>query len=370
MKILSKQDLYDILYGCTILGTGGGGGLDEGLELIDKALAQGKEFKLVSFDEVDDEALIGTPYMCGAISPETEEERKKYAGLPRIEDHSALKAIEAMEDYFKEEFYGVVSTELGGGNTAVAFYAGAMLDKYIIDADPAGRSVPELQHSTYFINDLPIYPISVANDFGDVAVFKEVVNDFRAEALVRALAVVSKNHVSVVDHPARAKDLKSAMINGAITYAHEIGKAYRLAKENDEDIAKKVTEAGKGVVRFKGKVTDFNYKTEDGFTYGEVYIEGTGEYAGNTYKTWFKNEHIFSWLNDEVDVTVPDLICMISEDTKEPVTNPNYEKGMNVAVFALPAPKEWTTERGLEVFGPMSFGREDLEFVPIEKKFK
>lgn len=369
MKKLSRQDLYDILYGCTILGTGGGGGLQEGIDLIDKALDKGKEFKLVSFDEVDGEALIGTPYMCGAISPETEEERKKYADLPIIEDHSALKAVEAMEDYFKEKLYGVVSTELGGGNTAIAFYAGAMLDKYIIDADPAGRSVPELQHSTYFINDLPIYPISVANEFGDVAVFKEVVNDFRAEALVRALAVVSKNQVSVVDHPARAKDLKNAMINGAISYAMEIGKAYRTAKDNNEDVAEKIVEAGNGVVRFKGRVEDFDYKTEDGFTIGVVTIKGTGEYENSTYKTWFKNEHIFSWLNDEIDVTVPDLICMIDEDTKEPVTNPNYKIGMNVAVFALPAPKEWTTERGLEVFGPKSFGK-DYEFVSIEKKFK
>lgn len=369
MKELNRQDLYDILYGCTILGTGGGGGLQEGLDLIDKALEKGKKFKLVSFDEVDDEALIGTPYMCGAISPETEEERKKYADFPRIEDHSALKAIEALEDYFEESLYGVVSTELGGGNTAVAFYAGAMLDKYIIDADPAGRSVPELQHSTYFVNGLPIYPFSVATDFGDVAIFKEVVNDFRAEALVRALAVVSKNKVSVVDHPGRAKDLKNVLINGAISYALEIGKAYRLAKEQNMDIALKVSEAGQGIMRFKGQVKDFKYKTEDGFTVGEVIIEGSGEYAGNTYKTWFKNEHIFSWLNDEIDVTVPDLICIINEDSKEPVTNPNYEKGMKVAVFALPAPKEWTTPIGLEVFGPRSFGK-NIDYIPIQKKFK
>lgn len=46
MKILSRQDLTDILYGCAILGTGGGGELDEGLQYIDSALAQGKAFRL------------------------------------------------------------------------------------------------------------------------------------------------------------------------------------------------------------------------------------------------------------------------------------------------------------------------------------
>jgi len=47
MKKLTKQDLYDILYGCTILGTGGGGDLKEGISVIDKTLDAGKEFKLI-----------------------------------------------------------------------------------------------------------------------------------------------------------------------------------------------------------------------------------------------------------------------------------------------------------------------------------
>ena len=33
-----------------------------------------------------------------------------------------------------KEFQGVISTELGGANTAIAFYTAAMLGKYIIDA--------------------------------------------------------------------------------------------------------------------------------------------------------------------------------------------------------------------------------------------
>ena len=38
MKVLSILDLKDILVGCTILGTGGGGSLDEGLEAVRKCL--------------------------------------------------------------------------------------------------------------------------------------------------------------------------------------------------------------------------------------------------------------------------------------------------------------------------------------------
>lgn len=53
MRVLNRKDLMNILYGCAILGTGGGGTMEEGVELIDEALAAGKEFRLASFDELE-----------------------------------------------------------------------------------------------------------------------------------------------------------------------------------------------------------------------------------------------------------------------------------------------------------------------------
>ena len=46
MRILNKQELYDIVYGAAIYGTGGGGSLAAGLALIDDALTDGKTFQL------------------------------------------------------------------------------------------------------------------------------------------------------------------------------------------------------------------------------------------------------------------------------------------------------------------------------------
>ena len=39
MKKLSKQDIIDILYGCTVLGTGGGGSLEKGLAMLQYHMA-------------------------------------------------------------------------------------------------------------------------------------------------------------------------------------------------------------------------------------------------------------------------------------------------------------------------------------------
>jgi len=52
----------------------------------------------------------------------------------------------------------------------------------------------------------------------------------------------------------------------------------------------------------------------------------------------------------------------------EPVTNPDFKPGLRVSVIGLPAPKEWRTERGLEIFGPKSFGF-DVAYQPIENRY-
>ncbi len=364
---LSQHDLEDILYGCTILGTGGGGSLKKGLELINKALALGKRFRLADFKDVSDDAWIATPYMCGSISPITAELEAQYADLPRLEEPLPYLAFKAMEEYLGKSFYGVLSTELGGGNTAEAFYVAAMLDKPMIDADPAGRSVPELQHSTYYLYGLPIHPLACANQFGDVIILPKVVNDLRAETLVRAMAVASKNSIGVADHPAQAKVLRGAVILGAISYAWKIGRLFREAREKGISASRHIANTANGFFLFRGKVNRFDYDTVEGFTVGDVYIDGEGEYAGQQYHLWFKNEHIIAWRDGQVDVSVPDLICVFDEHSNEPNLNPYFSEEMLVSVLGLPAPAEWRSQRGLEIFGPRHFGF-DISYEPVEER--
>ncbi len=361
MRILSREDLSNILYGCAILGTGGGGSLEEGFEMIDEAIAAGKKFRLVSFDELKPDDMIGTPYACGAISPLTEEEIKKYARLKETEESFYILCMRQLERFLGKEVVAVISTELGGSNTATALYVGAMTDRCIVDGDPAGRSVPALQHSTYFLKGVPMCPMSVMNRFGEGAVFTNVFDDERGEDLVRALAVVSQNTIAVMDHVNTARVLKDAVIRGAISYAESIGKAFLSAKAAGGDYVQAVTKAGGGKPMFEGCVTGSSYETRDGYTYGDTFIAGTGAYEGHELHIWYQNENIISWLDGKPFVTVPDLICVFDLDEAMPQLNPFARVGEQTAVIALPAPAEWTTERGLEVFGPRSFGY-DMDF--------
>ncbi|MCL2699112.1 MAG: DUF917 domain-containing protein [Defluviitaleaceae bacterium] len=360
MRELDKQALYDILNGCAIAGTGGGGSPAAGIALIDRALADGRVFRLASLAELPDDGLIGVPYCCGAL---TEQKENPLAHLTELPEPHGVLAARAMERYMDYEFDGFMSTELGGANTAQAFYTAAVMGRPIADADPAGRSVPELQHSTFFLHDIPIAPMAVADAYGNSAVFDRVTSDERAEHWARALAVVSNNTVGVLDHTALVRDIRGAVIEGAITFAEKLGAALRTAKESKTNPADAVIKAGRGKRLFDGEVTAAEFEDRDGFTFGTIILKGIGNYLGHEYKIWYKNENIISWLDGKIHATVPDLICML-DDAGEQQINPFVKAGQKFTVFALPAPAQWTTQRGLDCFGPRSFGF-DVDYRPI-----
>lgn len=366
MKELTKQNIIDILYGCTVLGTGGGGNLEEGLEMMEQDFKEEKKLNLAVLEELPDNAYIATPYCCGA--PASLEELEKEETINSAEESIAIKAFKGLETYLKNDFFAVSSTELGGANTAEALHIACQLGIPIMDADPVGRSVPELQHSTYYVKNKSISPLTVATSQGDVLILKETQSDFRAEEIVRAIAVVSGSLVGVTDHPMTGKDYKEAIIPGAISYAMNIGKVLRENKEQGKtgyEVACDIANKFHGKIAFRGDVESAPWEKTGGFNIGEINIKGKEENIGESYKIWFKNENLMAYHNGKVDVTTPDLICMIGADGN-PLTNPNFEIGMEINVLILPAAPIWRTKEGLECLGPKYFGF-DLDYIPFEE---
>lgn len=359
MRNLKEAELEDILVGCAILGTGGGGSLTEGVKLIKGLIEKGKGFKLAKLEELDPEALIALPYYCGSLSPEGEEELSEMEPLRR--------AFETLEEYLNEEFKGVIAPELGGSATAGALAVAAEKDLPLLDADAAGRAVPEIQHSPFYIKGVPIAPMTVASPMGDLMIVKQVQDDQRAEEIIRSIAVVSGNMVAVCDHPTRVKVLREAAISGTISQAEKIGAARREALERGEDLPAAVARAGQGFLRFQGIVEKHTWKVEAGFTVGEIELKGIEGDKGERYRIRYKNENIISWRDDKVDVTVPDLISVLEKASGMPITNPNCSEGKKVVVIGFPAPEQWRTDEGIAIFGPKYFGYEE-EFVPIERR--
>ena len=385
MRRLNKQEITDILVGCTVLGTGGGGNLATGLDYLRKDLEAGRTLDLMPLSELPDDALVATPYGCGAPAAEGDEVDPQFADLPRLDDSAAVLAFQKLSDYMGKPFTAVSTTELGGENTAEALHIACVLGLPVLDADPAGRSVPELQHSTYYVKGEPIYPLSVATNFGESVIIENVPNDLRAEAIVRAIAVASGNEVGVTDHPMTGRVFKRSVIPDAISYAENIGRILRecgyepgagakscpaASTEPDAgpkpcpDAAAKIAAACSGKAAFRGTLIEAPWELRDGFNYGTIRLAGIGEYEGSELRITFQNETMAAWQDDHLIATVPDLICLL--DDGRPFTIPNFRDGMIMDVVLLPAADIWRSPEGVAVFGPRTQGV-DVDYIPFEK---
>jgi len=213
---------------------------------------------------------------------------------------------------------------------------------------------------------MPITPLAVATAKGDVIILKKATDDFRAEAIVRAIAMASGNRTGVTDHPMQGEALKESAIPGTLSKALIIGAAIRKACSSDKDPVEAAFTAGNGYLLFKGKVSQASWKTKEGFTIGEILVSGKDEYLGHQYRIWYKNEHIICWFDKEPDITVPALICILNPRMGEAIMNPNCKEGMEVAVIGYSAPKIWRSPRRLELFGPKHFGYK-IQYRAIEE---
>ena len=242
MRTLSWKEVEDILAGATALGCGGGGDYEEGRELMRRAYDEGRAVRLAAPDELADDAVVCVPYGVGGL---TVGDEAVYAGLEPPAEHPSVLAVRALGEHLGVEFGALMTGELGGTSISDAFFPAAMLDLPVVDADPVGRAVPELEHSLFKVHGLPIAPEAVVNEIGDTVIVTRVADDARAEALVRALAVASRNLVWVADHALQWGELRDVVILGAIGHAQHVGEALRAAREREEDAAAAVAAAGR-----------------------------------------------------------------------------------------------------------------------------
>jgi len=367
VKILNREELVDFIYGAAIYGTGGGGSVKGALEMLEEALKQGLEFKLVDVSEIPDDAIIACPY--GVGGGVREEIRRRLESLPRLSRRERVSlGIEALKRILGREIYGFVPGELGAGNSFVAMYMAALTGKFIVDGDTVGRSVPEVGHSTFNICDIPITPFVVVTPFGDVMIVTQVLNDSRAEDIDRYMAVASGGGVMVIDHPVEGRKLRNSIIVGTISKSMEVGRGIRRAREEGQDPVEAVLKATDGYLLFKGRIESVEREGKEGFIWGRTRITGSGDYSGQRLEIWFKNENLISWLNDEPYVTCPDLITLLDPETADALSNwgEDLREGREVVVIGIRAPDLWRTPKGLEILTPRYFGF-DIDYRPIEE---
>jgi DUF917 family protein len=374
-KVLKTEtDVKDFVRGCTLYGTGGGGLAENGLDSLLTELRAGKEIGWVDVNDIADDAITVCPFLMGSIAPHTPEVKKEMEGFgltdsKYTEKQRIAESIKELSKYMGKKIDAVVPLELGGASTPGGIAAGLVNGLPAVDGDYTGRAIPEIPQTTPYLHGIPLWPLSVVDEFGNISVIKHAINYRIVERIGKQISAAAYGLTGDTGFLMTGKEMKQAIIPGTLTECYELGKMIREAREAGKDPVKAVADKLEGWILIKGKVTKKETEDKLGYYWGTHTIEGSGEYAGQVMKIWFKNENHVAWNNDKVVATSPDMITVVNSKDGEPITNPKLKVGDEVAVLGIKARSMFRSEKGVGILGPRYFGF-DFDYVPIEDLLK
>jgi len=344
--------MVDIVTGAGLLGAGGGGAIAEGIKLVERVLEFGSEVQLASVDDVADEDWGAV--IAGMGSP--------VASLSRVRTHSPRLALEVLEEArgFKSAF--VIPFELGAGNSLNPMLAAVQRGIPVIDGDPVGRAVPEIQMTTFYLGGIPLCPFALTTEEEKISVVIRTEKPYDTERVARAITSEFGGVAAIACHAMQARDMKKHIIPGTTSLAEKIGATIRQNRETAENVEKVLIENLNGHLLGKGKVASVKSETKGGFDFGTVELEGDPP-----IRVVFKNENMIALRGRKPLAMVPDLICAIASDGT-PLTNADIKEGMEVRYIGFAANPAFRTARAFELFSKIleTLGYRG-EFVPIEE---
>lgn len=367
-KITNIQDGEDLILGCLILGTGGGGKAERGLKLIEDALTEGLELSWVDADEIPDDALTVQPYGMGSVAPVSEETLQEIAqaGLEeKMGLRSMTEAIKELSLYLGKPIGGIVPAEPGAANLPDPLVSGARLGIPVVDGDYAGRCIPEEMQTTPFLTGKKSYPFVSVDRWGDITICKQTQNPLMLERIGKMLAVAAYEGTSIAATPLPGKEMKEILVRGTISLCMEIGRAVRAARKAGSDPIEAVLKVTGGWRLFEGVVRRKDWEDRDGYMFATIFVSGSGAYEGHELKVWVKNENHISWLDGRPWVCSPDVVTLAYEDGTG-TSNTTIAEGEKVVAIGMKGVEAFRTPFGLDhAAGPRYFGF-DIDYTPIE----
>ena len=353
MRILSRQDLIDLVEGAAIFSAGGGGDPEAGYRLVEALVSEGYKVKLVSPSEVPDDAKVVNFACVGATT------------TLGYDSKAAVKTLRVLEEYAGFSAYATIAVELGGFNTLVAVDVAIRSGIPIVDADGAGRSVPEVHLKVYTIDEIPLAPMAIADLHAEnVVIVKETSDSKAAERIARVLAAEWNHSAYTARRILTGVQVKTSPVPLTLSKSMHTGK---LLRESVEPLEAVLKDTG-GAKLFEGEVEKAESRTEGGFTFVTVKLRGTHDHIGSTFEFKAKNEVLVAYRDGKLVAIAPDIITPINPETGKCITAEKIKNGDRLAVLGLPAPEKWRTRKGLELWKDVLERTSIFEqFVPISQ---
>ena len=337
-KMLNKQDLLDVAMGAGFMGSGGGGPLTTGLNLV-KNLPEDAQVELIDVDEMENGKLTAIVADMGAPA----------AMLAIKTSDSMVEAFANLQAYCEtigENLGYCLPVEVGGENTIVPLVVAQSLVLPCIDADGAGRAVPSLTQTTMYGAGIEPRPAFLANEESEaIGVWAQDTN--RLEEIARPILEDGfKEQAGLAMWPMTREQLaKAAPIHGNIEVARQLGRRLRESTGDAANMVRHFFEEKDrgGFLLITGTLEDYEVKTTGGFDLGIATLHDRK--SGKTVRTYSQNENLMAWCDDcsAPLAMAPDSICYLTTDG-QPFSNADIEpmelKGREVAIIGLIADRE------------------------------
>src|SRR6516162_9346529 len=299
LRPVSASEIESLAIGAWILGTGGGGSPYLALLNMRKLYRDGVVCSLLDPMDLADDARVAVVSNMGA----------PLVGQERLTDPQTIaRAVRMMEEYRGCRFDGVMSLEIGGGNSLQPFMAAAVLG----------------------------LPVVVAR----AASWKWM------ERLSRKACVEVGSIASTCKAPRTGKEVKECGILYSTSKAIRLGETVQAARRQHRDAVRAVIDAERGQLMFRGKIRDVARRTTEGFLRGTAKLDGLDDFRGRSFELAFQNEFAVGWLDGRPRVMTPDLICVLDTVSGDAIGTETLRYGQRVSVIALPAPPVLLTPKG------------------------
>lgn len=349
MRTIDQSWIMPLTYGGLFLGSGGGG---QSLLLqlhLEQLLKGGKTVTLIDPSEVIDNEYYASICMMGSTeltdeNPMTSTECTQIVSrLSRITGH---------------HYVGIFPLEAVSLNILYSVLGAGILDCPLIDGDTMGRAFPELQMTTFHINNISCNPCVFQDNRGNCY---EMAQDdtFLLELSIRKVLFENGGIGFLAGYENYGHIIKKYILPNTISFAADMGKQIVNAKNYHEMLnglvnISKNSAYGKCIELFKGTVNDIQHVQK--LNWDNISLEGIGDYKNQKFSILVHYENLIAFKDNVISAMVPDIITFIDLQRLKPIQNNEVQPGMEIAVLGLPAPLALKTRHALEVVGPQCFG--------------
>jgi len=356
LRELTQQDLADLVEGAAIFSAGGGGDPQVGLNIVEKLVEKRCPVRLIEPAEVPDNEIVVNFACVGATA--------------NVAYHSdaAVKTLRTLEEFLGKQAYAVIPVELGGFNTLAAVDVAARRGVPVVDADGAGRAVPEVHLKVYTLDNILLAPMAVADlDAENIVVVKQTKDSKSAERIARTLATEWGQMAYTARRILTGRQVQTSPVLNTLSASIRIGMLLRKAVDPLKALLKETN----GFSIFEGIVCGAERETREGFTWTTVKIDGANQNAGAKLELKAKNEFLIAGRDGKLAAIAPDIITAVDSETFRCVPAEKIKEEDKLVVLAIPAPKKWRSQKGLKLWREI-MQRSGIKesYVPIEQLSK